>query len=71
MKAHALAPHGPAPVRAYIEVLESASQALTGFQLFTLKWKLPKSLPRGKLSFGVTARDAPATGVHAPVLHFA
>ena len=34
------------------------SQTLTGFQLFTLKWKVPKTLARGKLSFCVTASDA-------------
>jgi hypothetical protein len=33
-------------------------RALRGFQLFTLKWKVPKTLPRGKFSFCVTAKDA-------------
>jgi hypothetical protein len=34
------------------------SRALQGFQLFTLKWKVPKTLARGKFSFCVTAKDA-------------
>ena len=33
-------------------------RALRGFQLFTLKWKVPETLPAGKFSFCVTAKDA-------------
>jgi hypothetical protein len=33
------------------------SRSLRGYQLFTITWRVPRTLPRGKLSFCVAAKD--------------